>query len=131
MNRLKRHSVFNEKGIRKLEYDYIPLRLPHRETQIKKLIDFFSLTIDQPGVLSERMLITGFSGTGKTVSTMKAGSLLKQLAKQKGLDLIYVHVNCRITNSKFGLVQSIRHGMQTNRNSVQTVNPKGALSKTP
>jgi len=61
-----RDSVFSENGIEKLEFDYVPSRLPHREEQISNLVSFFRLIIDRPGVLSERILITGSSGTGKT-----------------------------------------------------------------
>jgi len=103
----RRKSVFKEDGIQKLEFDYVPSRLPHREEQIGKLIEFFKLAIDQPGVLSERILVTGPSGTGKTASTKIAGASLEKVAKRHSLDLVYAHVNCRTTSGKFGLVQSI------------------------
>jgi len=103
----RRDSVFREKGIEKLEFDYVPSRLPHREEQVEKLVDFFKLVIDRPGVLSERILITGSSGTGKTASAKMAGASLEKIAKRRGLDLVYAHVNCRTISGKFGLVQSI------------------------
>jgi len=102
-----RNSVFKENGIQKLEFDYVPWRLPHREEHIKGLVDFFRLTIDRPGVLSERILITGPSGTGKSASAKIVGASLEKIARRHGLDLIYAHVNCRTTSGKFGLVQSI------------------------
>jgi len=102
-----RDSVFRENGVEKLEFDYVPLRLPHREEQITNLINFFKLAIDRPGALSERILITGSSGTGKTASAKIVGASLEKMAKRRGLDLVYAHVNCRTTSGKFGLVQSI------------------------
>ena len=102
-----RVSVFREKGIEKLEFDYVPSRLPHREKHVRNLTDFFMLAIDKPGVLSERILITGPTGTGKTVSAKMAGASLEKIAKRHGLDLVYAHVNCRTISGKFGLVQSI------------------------
>jgi len=102
-----RGSVFRENGVQKLDFDYVPPRLPHRENQVKSLVEFFRLTIDQPGVLSGRILITGPSGTGKTASAKSAGSALAKIAGRNGLDLIYAHVNCRTTSGKFGLVQSV------------------------
>ena len=103
----RRDSVFKEEGIQKLEFDYVPARLPHREEHIRDLIEFFRLAIDRPGVLSERILMTGPSGTGKTASAKTAGASLEKIAEKHGLDLIYAHVNCRTTSGKFGLVQNI------------------------
>jgi len=103
----ERNSVFKENGVQKLDFDYVPPHLPHREDHVRSLIDFFRLTIEKPGALSERILITGTSGTGKTASAKMAGASLENIAKRHGLDLIYAHVNCRTTSGKFGLVQSI------------------------
>ena len=105
MDYSSRSSIF--KCIQKLEFDYLPSQLPHREGYVNDLISFFRLVIDKPGVLSERILITGSSGTGKTASAKKAGTSLEKIAKKKGLDLVYTHVNCRTTSGKFGLVQNI------------------------
>jgi len=107
MGHFRLDSVFRENGIQKLEFDYLPSRLPHRDAQVRNLIDFFKLTIDRPGALSRRILITGSSGTGKTASAKIAGASLEKIAKRHGLNLVYAHVNCRTTSSKFGLVQSI------------------------
>lgn len=81
--------------------------MPHRERYVDDLIKFLRITIDQPGVLSERILITGQSGTGKTATAKRVGETLERIAKNRGLDLVYAHVNCRTTSGKFGLVQSI------------------------
>jgi len=85
----------------------VPSSLPHREEHIENLVKFLRLAIDKPGVLSERILITGPSGTGKTATAKTAGASLERIAKNRGLRLIYAHVNCRTTSGKFGLVQRI------------------------
>jgi len=103
----KRISVFKNGGLEKLSFEYVPSRLPHREKHVNNLIKFLRITIDQPGVLSERILITGQSGTGKTATARRVGETLERIAKNRGLDLIYAHVNCRTTSGKFGLVQRI------------------------
>jgi cell division control protein 6 len=104
---LKRCSVFKEKGIEKLSFEYVPSYLPHRERYIVKLIKFLRITIEKPGVITERVLITGESGTGKTATARRVGKALIRIAKYLGQDLIYAHVNCRTTSGKFGLVQKI------------------------
>jgi len=53
----KRISVFKEDGLEKLSFEYVPSRLPHRERYVDDLIKFFRITIDQLGVISERILI--------------------------------------------------------------------------
>ena len=107
MSSFNRISVFREGGIEKLSFEYIPSRLPHREKYINRLTNFLRIAIDQPGIMSERILITGPSGTGKTATAKRVGETLKRIAKNQGLDLIYAHVNCRTTSGKFGLVQAI------------------------
>lgn len=103
----KKSSVFKSDGVCKLDFEYVPFRLPHREEHLERLVKFFKLTIDQPGTLSERILITGGSGTGKTVTAKRVGTVLERIAKNQGMKLVYVHVNCRTTSGKFGLVQNI------------------------
>jgi len=107
MEHSRRESVFKENGIEKLEFDYVPSRMPHREEHIEKIVDFFRLVVDRPGKLTERILITGSSGTGKTASAKMAGASLEKIARRRGLELVYVHVNCRTVSGKFGLVQNI------------------------
>lgn len=103
----KQSSVFKRDGIHKLDFEYVPSRLPHREEYLEKLVKFFRIAINQPGMLSERILITGESGTGKTATAKNVGVALERIAKNRGINLIYAHVNCRTTSGKFGLVQNI------------------------
>jgi len=103
----RRVSVFREDGFEKLSFEYVPSRLPHREDYVKRLTSFLRLVIDRPGALSERVLITGKSGTGKTATAKLVGSVLERIAKNLGVGLVYAHVNCRATSGKFGLVQRI------------------------
>jgi len=103
----RRVSVFRDGGLEKLGFEYVPSRLPHREGYVDALIEYLKTVIDHPGVFSERILITGGSGTGKTVTAKKVGSALEEIAERRGVDLVYAHVNCRATSGKFGLVQRI------------------------
>ena len=102
-------SVFKADGLSKLDFEYVPPRLPHREKYVEELVNFLRAIIDTPGAISQRALIIGRSGTGKTVTAKKTGEVIERIATNKGLKLKYVHVNCRTTNSKFALVQRIIH----------------------
>jgi cell division control protein 6 len=103
----RQFSVFRDGGLEKLSFEYVPSSLPHREGYVDALIKYLKTVIDQPGVFSERILITGGSGTGKTVTAKKVGFALEKIAKSHGVELVYAHVNCRATSGKFGLVQRI------------------------
>lgn len=52
-------------------------------------------------------MITGESEAGKTATAKKVGDALERIAKNRGVNLIYAHINCRTASGKFGLVQSI------------------------
>ncbi|MEM2875362.1 MAG: AAA family ATPase [Candidatus Bathyarchaeia archaeon] len=101
--------MFKPDGLKKLDFDYVPSKLPHRERYVEALVSFLSPIIEFPGAISERLLITGKSGTGKTVTAKKAGEVMERIAQNKGKKLVYTHVNCRTTSSKFALVQRIIH----------------------
>ncbi|HDN63288.1 MAG TPA: hypothetical protein ENF56_04930, partial [Candidatus Bathyarchaeota archaeon] len=72
-----RRSVFKPDGLKKLDFEYVPPRLPHREEYVERLVDFLRPIIERPGAISERVLITGRSGTGKTVTAKKTGEIME------------------------------------------------------
>jgi len=94
-----------------LSLDYVPERLPHREKQLSELFSIFSPILEKPGSAARRVLITGNIGTGKTVTAKKFGELIQLEAQRRGLELHYVHVNCRIQRGSFFhvLLKAVRH----------------------
>ncbi|MEM3566545.1 MAG: ORC1-type DNA replication protein [Candidatus Bathyarchaeia archaeon] len=86
-------SVFKDEA--KLDINYIPSRLPHREAEMRLLKEFFSFTLTAPEKMAQRVLIVGDVGTGKTALSQRFGADITQQAKQKGINLNYIHVNCR------------------------------------
>jgi cell division control protein 6 len=59
------------------------------------LTQLFRFSLDNPFSISQRVLITGDVGTGKTVLAQRFGSDLVKAARSRKVNLHYVHVNCR------------------------------------
>ncbi|MBS3802612.1 MAG: AAA family ATPase [Candidatus Thermoplasmatota archaeon] len=76
----------------RLDFDYVPEELPHRDTQLRMLAQLFKQTLK--GV-SQNAVITGPVGSGKTAMAKKLCQELSKVARKKGSILDYVHVNCR------------------------------------
>ncbi|NON61511.1 ORC1-type DNA replication protein, partial [Acidianus sp. RZ1] len=92
-NNIEGPTVFKE--IYKLNPDYVPDVLPHRDEKISELTVTFRDVIIDPGRSSIRAVVVGRTGTGKTVTTRLFGSKFAELARSKrGLKVEYVHINC-------------------------------------
>jgi len=78
-----------------LSLEYMPPRLLHRDDQMRFLTQLFRFSIENPFSTSQRVLITGDVGTGKTVLAQRFGADLVRAAKNRKVNLQYVHVNCR------------------------------------
>jgi cell division control protein 6 len=90
---LARPTVFKDEA--PLSLEYIPTKLPHREEQMRFLTQLFRFSLENPFSISQRVLITGDVGTGKTVLTQRFGTDLVRTAKSRKVNLQYIHVNCR------------------------------------
>src|SRR5881409_3435062 len=90
---LSKPTIF--KNEEPLSLEWLPPRLPHRETQLRFLTELFRSVIDKPGTTSPKVLITGEIGTGKTVLTQRFGMDIQRTARTLKQNLQYIHVNCR------------------------------------
>jgi len=86
-------SVFRDET--KLDITYIPNRLPHRDRELRLIMEFFSFILQFPAKMAQRVIITGDVGTGKTVLSQRFGVDITHEANKLGINLRYVHVNCR------------------------------------
>ena len=98
-------GVFKDES--KLDINYVPSHLPHREKQLNLLNQFFRFTVENPGKMTQRVLVTGKIGTGKTVLTQHFGQNLMKEAQKRGINLYYVHVNCRECKGLFMVLQYV------------------------
>jgi cell division control protein 6 len=86
-------SIFRDET--KLDINYVPHKLPHREAEMCLLMEFFSFALQAPEKMAQRAIITGDVGTGKTVLSQRFGNKMTNEAVKLGINLRYVHVNCR------------------------------------
>jgi len=86
-------SVFRDET--KLDINYVPRNLPHRQHELGLLREFFGFALQSPGRMAQRVMITGDVGTGKTALSQRFGADITHEANTRGINLRYVHVNCR------------------------------------
>ena len=101
-------SVFKDEA--KLDINYIPQQLPHREKEHRLLMEFFSFILRYPERMAQRVIITGDVGTGKTVLAQHFGASITSEANKRAIKFRYVHVNCREYR---GSLQPILHHVVT------------------
>lgn len=86
-------SVFKDET--KLDINYVPHRLPHRDRELRLLMEFFSFLLRTPEKMTQRIMITGDVGTGKTALSQRFGAEITREANKLGTNLRSIHVNCR------------------------------------
>jgi archaeal cell division control protein 6 len=101
---LPHQSLFKDES--KLDINYIPAKLPHREKEQRLLQEFFNYILQCPERMAQRVIITGDVGTGKTALAQRFGANLTSEANKRGLKFRYAHVNCRESR---GSLQPIMH----------------------
>jgi cell division control protein 6 len=94
--------VFKDES--KLDINYVPRRLPHREEEHRLLMEFFNFLLRFPERMAQRVIITGDVGTGKTVLAQRFGTDITSEANKQGVNLRYIHVNCREYRGKLFLI---------------------------
>jgi cell division control protein 6 len=85
--------VFKDES--KLDINFLPNRLPHREKEHRLLMEFFDFLLRYPERMAQRVIVTGDVGTGKTALAQRFGADITSEANKKGVRLHYIHVNCR------------------------------------
>lgn len=104
---LKSKTLFKDES--KLDINYIPEKLPHRENEMKLLSQLFLALITNPNTISRKILLTGKTGIGKTVTVKLFAKMLNKAAMRRNVKIKYIHVNCRKQRTSYKvLVKLIR-----------------------
>jgi archaeal cell division control protein 6 len=104
-------SVFKDEA--KLDINYIPNNMPHRDKELRLLMEFFSFLTRFPEKMAQRVIITGDVGTGKTALCQRFGEDITTEANKRSVKIHYVHVNCREYRGKVSLI--IQHAVNVLR----------------
>jgi cell division control protein 6 len=86
-------SVFKDES--KLDINYLPTCLIHRDYENRLLMEFFSFLTRCAGRMAQRVIVTGDVGTGKTALCQFFGKTISVEVGKKGIKFRYIHVNCR------------------------------------
>lgn len=89
--------IFRDREV--LRHDYLPEKLPHRETQIKTLGETVAPVLK--GARCSNVLIYGKTGTGKTAVTKYVLQHLEVKAKELGAPVKFCYVNCRLAETEY------------------------------
>lgn len=100
---LSRDTVFRDPS--KLMPEYVPQVLVHRDEEFRQLTRFFKPVLESRS--SQRVLVTGSVGVGKTVLTRRFGAELEKAASSRGMALTYLHINCRKDRTIYSVIAKI------------------------
>jgi len=102
---MNRPTVFKDEA--KLFPDHVPANLVHRDPQLKSLSRVFRVMIESPGSVAQKATLVGDVGVGKTAVAKRFGSTLESLARDRGISLRYIHVNCYKDRTLFLVIKKV------------------------
>ena len=95
-------TVFRDET--KLDINYTPSTLRHRDLHLRLLNGYFRHALETPGRMTQRVIIAGKVGTGKTALAQHFGQHITREAHKHNINLHCVHVNCRQNKGSFFLI---------------------------
>jgi cell division control protein 6 len=101
---LNHQSVFTDEAI--LEIHYIPEQILHRDTELQKLRSLFDHILSAHRDISQKVVILGNVGSGKTVLANAYGRELRTKTERRRIKFHYIHVNCRQRRGSLFMVLS-------------------------
>lgn len=96
-------KIFRDREV--LRHDYVPDKLPHRESEIRYLGEIVAPALR--GSLFSNVLIYGKTGTGKTAVMQYVVARLTQKAKDLGSPMKVCFVNCRLSGTEYRVFSNL------------------------
>ena len=109
---LKKPSLFKNES--KLENNFVPKKLLHREKELALLSQLFLVLITNPNSLSRKILIMGKTGIGKTATIKLFGEMITNAAEKRSILIKYVHINCRKERTSYKVLIKIVRALNKN-----------------
>ena len=109
---LKKPSLFKNES--KLENNFVPKKLLHREKELALLSQLFLVLITNPNSLSRKILIIGKTGIGKTATIKLFGEMITNAAEKRSILIKYVHINCRKERTSYKVLIKIVRALNKN-----------------
>jgi len=100
---LNNFQLFRDRDV--LRHDYIPKRLPHRETQIRYLGMIVAPILKM--ARCSNVFIYGKPGTGKTAAMKYVLYRLEQKAVESATSVKTAYVNCRLAGTEYRVLTSL------------------------
>lgn len=109
---LRSPSIFKDES--KLDINFIPKSLPHRNKELSLLSQLFLTLLTNPNKTSRKILITGKTGIGKTVTVKVFGEMLRKASEKRNILIKYVHINCRKERTSYKVLIKIIRSLNKN-----------------
>ncbi len=109
---LKKPTLFKDES--KLDINFVPEKLLHREKELSLLSQLFLTLLTNPNSVSRKVLITGKTGIGKTVIVKKFGEFLIKASNKRDIPIICIHVNCRKERTSYKTLIKIIKSLNKN-----------------
>ncbi len=89
---MQRRTLFANKDV--LTASFVPENIPHREREIQQISAVLAPALR--GYHTSNIFVYGTCGTGKTICSRFVLSQLEQAAKQQGITIKTVYINCKM-----------------------------------
>lgn len=106
---LGKSTIFRDES--KIDAAYVPQYLPHREVEFKALVEYFKGSIS-PAPVAQTVTLLGGIGTGKTMLSKRFGISIERAATRRGINLKYIHINCRKERTDYMIWASMAKELQ-------------------